>query len=197
MAEPVFLHVCCAPCLDATLVGLAELGEITANFHLFFYNPNIHPLLEYRKRLKSVHVLNERLRLPLQVQGEYGLEPFLRTVWKDGAAGRCDRCYAVRLVETARQAATAGFRRFSSTLCVSPHQSHEAIRAAGDAAGRAHGVEFVYADLRPWREKTPPRAGLYHQSYCGCIFSENERYADSDRECYRGAADGSEPSGRR
>lgn len=160
----------------------------------FFYNPNIHPLLEFRKRLKSVLVLNERLKLPLDMVDAYDPSVFLKDVWNQGAPNRCERCYIQRLDATAAAAVKAGYPCFSSTLCVSTQQSHDAIKRAGERAAQKHGITFIYEDLRIWSEKTPRRSGIYRQQYCGCLFSEQERFANTQQECYRGASTPEPPS---
>jgi hypothetical protein len=119
----------------------------------------------------------------------YGLEAFLREAYAEGAPGRCERCYQMRLSHTARQARRLGMDAFTTSLLISPHQSHERIHAAGQAAADQAGVEFLYVDLRPDFEASrqeAKRLELYSQSYCGCIFSEYERYKDTTRHVYRG-----------
>ncbi len=182
----ILVHVCCAHCLEATLAGLKhEFGD-KLQAHGYFYNPNIHPLIEFRKRLKAVKVLNEVLRLPMDYEEAYGLDAFLRTVWASGAAERCRRCYDERLGATARHARAHGFEAFTSTLCVSGHQHHDEIRAAGESAAAREGVRFAYRDLRAWPARTPRRRGVYAQQYCGCIFSETERFRTTRKELYKG-----------
>ncbi|MFH0910800.1 MAG: epoxyqueuosine reductase QueH [Planctomycetota bacterium] len=186
----VLLHICCAHCMDKMLAGLrAEFGarlEVLG----FFYNPNIHPLLEFRKRLKAVRVLNETLRIPIDYHEPYGLEDFLRFVWRPCDPNRCRRCYDLRLFRAAQHAHALGLDAMTTTLCVSPHQDHVAIREAGEEAAEAHAVKFLYRDLRSVAEETPRRIGIYAQQYCGCIFSENERFVSTNRELYKGNIDG-------
>jgi hypothetical protein len=58
-------------------------------------------------------------------------------------------------------------------------QSHELIRAAGETAAHETGVPFLYRDFRGgWKEgiETSKALGMYRQQYCGCIYSEKERY---------------------
>jgi hypothetical protein len=152
-------------------------------FTAFFDNPNVHPLLEYRRRLKAVQVLAERERFPLVADAGYGLETFLDAVGADRARpGRCRACYALRLDATARYAAEHGFRGFTTTLLASPQQDHEAICELGHAAAGRHGVAFDDTDCRPFYEQGMEQARrlqLYRQQYCGCIFSEHDRYRDT------------------
>jgi len=184
--DPVLLHVCCAPCLCAILDPLrARSTMLTA----FYYNPNIHPLLEHRRRLKAVHVLADRERLPLAADERYGLEPFLDAIGTQrGRPARCRTCYAMRLEATARHAADHGFPVFTSTLLVSPQQDREMICELGHDAARRHGVAFDDTDHRARHDLGNERARrlqLYRQQYCGCVFSEFDRYRHTTRHLYR------------
>jgi len=179
----VVVHVCCAPCLAGTIDVFATLGDVFA----YFYNPNIHPLIEFRKRLKALEVFAEREKFEFQAEREYGLFRFLSMVPPDGA-GRCPLCYRERLGRTARLAAERGADAFTTTMLCSTHQDHDAIRCAGEQAASEHGVEFIYRDLRDRARVGLDRAkklSLYRQQYCGCIFSEYERYKDTNVEVRR------------
>ena len=138
----LLLHTCCAPCIVAPLPELRGEGcEVTA----FFFNPNIHPLLEFRRRMKAVRVLADQVDLPLLVDETYGLDEFLGAVWPD-TAGRCQACYRMRIERTARTAAAGGFDAFTTSLLFSPQQQHERIVEFGRAAAAESGVEFLDRD---------------------------------------------------
>lgn len=182
----ILLHVCCAPCAVRALEGLA--AEPAAGLALYWYNPNIHPLLEYRRRLKAVHVLTERIPYTLYVADNYGLGEFVRlTADTQETPARCALCYQLRLRKAAEFAAQNGFAAFTSSLCTSRHQSHEMIRTSGEAAAREFGVPFMYRDWRDFAGEERLHKGLYRQQYCGCIFSEYERFKDTTTHLYRGA----------
>ncbi len=158
----IALHVCCAPCLAGTLPSFAGRGEVLP----FFCNPNIHPLLEFRKRLKAVEVFAEREKIEIAADRAYGLERFLELVPPDGA-GRCELCYRERLGRTAQYAAEAGADAFSTTMVSSTHQDHDAIRRAGEEAAEEFGVEFIYIDLRNIRSSTErQKFGIRVCSHC-------------------------------
>ena len=94
-------------------------------------------------------------------------------------AGRCVKCYEMRLFETARQAAEGGFDSFTSSLFISPYQNHELMREVAERAAHEYGGEFLYRDFRPYFRDGQTFArehGFYIQKYCGCVFSEEERY---------------------
>lgn len=180
----VLLHVCCALCYAKALPGI--LPELQGGaFAAFWFNPNIHPLIEYRRRLKAVRVFSERLPHALHIDDEYGLAEFCRrTARTQERPGRCSVCYDWRLERTAQRARELGLEAFTTTLCTSPHQDHARIQASGERAAAAHGVRFLYRD---WRECEADEAllrGIYRQQYCGCVFSEEERYRTTTLHLY-------------
>lgn len=177
---PVLLHVCCAPCSIACVDSLREEGFAPT---AFWFNPNIHPFTEYRARRDTLRAYAASIGLPLVEQDTYGLRPFLAAV--GGAVdARCPVCYAMRLDAAAAYAAQNGFPRFTTTLLISPYQQHALLIEAGERAAAAHGIDFLYRDFRPLFRQGQQRArelGLYMQKYCGCIFSEEERYCRKAR----------------
>ncbi len=174
---PILLHICCAPCSVACIRQLREEGTEPVGF---WYNPNIHPFLEYRTRRDTLREYAGVIGLELRENDFYGLRPFTAAVASD-PDHRCEYCYACRMQETAQYAAEHGFDRFSSTLLISPYQNREMICCAGESAGIQYGVEFVPYDFRPRFREGQDEArelGLYQQKYCGCIYSEEERYSN-------------------
>jgi predicted adenine nucleotide alpha hydrolase (AANH) superfamily ATPase len=144
----------------------------------YWYNPNIHPYTEYRSRKETLIGYAKDIGMKLEVNNAYALRPFLRAMYPD-FGNRCETCYRIRLDETARFAAQQGFDSFSTTLLISPYQDHELIVRVGKEVAAAHGVDFLYRDFRPQFRRGQEIArekGLYMQKYCGCIFSEEERY---------------------
>lgn len=175
MRERVLLHTCCAPCSIACVDDLRGSGvEPTA----FWYNPNIHPFTEYRQRLRTLREYAASIGMALVERNAYGLRAFLTEV--NGAFdARCPVCYRLRLDATAAYAAENGFPAFSTTLLISPYQNHALLIEAGERAAAQYGVSFLYRDFRPLFRDGQNRAralNLYMQKYCGCIFSEENRY---------------------
>lgn len=169
------LHICCAPCANMCIDVLrADAMEVTG----FWYNPNIHPFTEYRSRRNCLRDYAQTIDLPLVEKNDYGLRPFVRAVAPD-IAGRCTVCYEMRLFEAAKQAKEGGFDCFTSSLFISPYQQHDRMREIAERAGNEYGVTFLYRDFRPYFQEGQARArelGFYMQKYCGCVFSEEERY---------------------
>jgi predicted adenine nucleotide alpha hydrolase (AANH) superfamily ATPase len=176
----LLLHICCAPCSNMCIETLRGDGIEPVGF---WYNPNIHPFTEYRARRNCVRDYAVTIELPVIEQNDYALRPFVRTVAED-IANRCGKCYEMRLFETARQAAEGGFDSFTSSLFISPYQNHELMRETAERAAKEYGVEFLYRDFRPYFKDGQTFArehDFYMQKYCGCVFSEEERYLKKNK----------------
>lgn len=172
----ILLHVCCCHCLARTLVVLrAEFGA-DLECHLLWFNPNIHPLIEYRRRLKAFKMYLERDPLPHTIIDHYGVKDFCRAAGGCfDAPGRCAVCYRTRLTAAAERMG-AEFDAFGTTLMASREQPHAFIQKMGAEAAAATGKTFFYRDCSQAEPPAKLMTGLYKQSYCGCVFSEEDRY---------------------
>jgi len=175
--KKVLVHICCAHCAAYTVEYWKVQGWEVGGY---WYNPNIHPFTEHQQRLESVKKLAQETGLPLIIEPGYDMAEYFRR-----AAGheeeRCRQCFDMRLVMTAKAAKVNGYDAFTTTLLISPHQKHELVKEIGEGAAGGKGVEFLYADLRKRysdsRHITKPM-DLYRQQYCGCLYSELERYTE-------------------
>jgi predicted adenine nucleotide alpha hydrolase (AANH) superfamily ATPase len=187
----LLLHICCAPCSIYPFGNLQEKFSVTG----FWYNPNIHPFTEYEKRLEALKTLAEKRSLPIIYKDEYDLEKFLRgVVFKEKE--RCSFCYDLRLRETAEAARRGNFDYFTTTLLVSPHQNQNLIRKIAQRISEDYKVQLYpqKGDIdkkgdrllfkEGWKEniRISKEMGLYRQQYCGCIYSEKERYLKKGSE---------------
>jgi len=171
----ILLHICCAPCALYPFFRLKEEGMEPMGF---FYNPNIHPYQEYRRRLDTVKEFAARVGLEVVYRDGYDLDPFLIRVAGKGVL-RCEQCYRMRLDAAGAAAREKGFGIFTTSLLYSKHQKHDLIAGVAREMSSEHGVEFYYEDFRRgWREGIveSKAMGLYRQQYCGCIYSECDRY---------------------
>ena len=169
------LHICCAPCANQCIDVLREEGHDLSGF---WYNPNIHTYTENRARREGVEWDCNEVNLPLLMRNEYALRPFLRAVAQD-PENRCVTCYEMRFDAAAAFCAEHGFEAFTSSLFISPYQNHDLMAEVAEKAAFTHGVKFLYRDFRPYFRAGQDRArelGIYMQKYCGCIYSEEERY---------------------
>lgn len=161
---------------------LREGHEVTG----WFYNPNIHPLTEYLRRRESAQSAANAHGIPLLFPAD-GPDPaaceYDVMAWSRAAlgnkAGRCAYCRSSRLKLASEAARYLGFDAFTSSLLYSRRQDHEGMRAGGEAASKASGIPFLYRDFRLfWQDgiNASKELGIYRQQYCGCVFSEEDRY---------------------
>lgn len=171
----VLMHICCANCALYPVKSMREKG---AEVRGLWFNPNIHPFTEYKNRLSSMKQLDMMWGLDTLYKDEYGLREFLRnTAGKEEQ--RCEYCYSARLEEAASAAKSSGADAFTTTLLVSPYQNQGLIIEIGKMLQEKYGVEFLPEDFRPgFREgqRMGKDMGFYSQKYCGCVYSEEERY---------------------
>ena len=177
LGSDILLHICCAPCATYPILSLRRAGFMISGY---WYNPNVHPWSEHERRRESLISYAAQVSLPVAWEPGYDIVSFMRLLAGHEAQGdRCALCYRVRLGRTAACASRLGISRFTTTLLISPYQNQELIKAAGEAAAREHGVEFHFEDWRTgWSERgrLARQHGLYRQQYCGCLYSEFERY---------------------
>ena len=175
-SKSLLLHTCCAPCSVYCIDSLRK-EEIEPTF--FWYNPNIHPYIEYKTRRDCLKGYLKSIKVKGIFKENYGLDEFCKNAIKD-LENRCVKyCYRARLSETVKFAKENGYEFFSTTLLVSPYQKHEELKAVCEELAELSGVKFLYRDFRVgFREgqKKARELGMYMQKYCGCIFSEEERY---------------------
>ncbi len=171
----VLLHTCCGPCL---IYPYEKLGEKNYEVDCFFFNPNIHPYVEYLRRLDTLVSFSQEKAISLKIP-DYQPEIYFRAVaFHEKKGERCELCYQIRLKESARRAKEEGYDLFTSTLLVSRYQDHDKIKKIGEELSKAEGIPFFYYDFREGYYQGVNQSremGMYRQKYCGCIFSEIER----------------------
>ena len=175
--KKVLIHSCCAHCAAYTIEYWRQQGYETS---ALWYNPNIHPYTEHQLRLEAMQSLAQEIRLPLLIVEGYDIIDYFRQV-EGHESERCQYCFRLRLSKTAETAKVKGFNAFTTTLLISPHQKHDLLQEIGNDLAKEKGIAFLYADLRKRysdsRRMTKPLE-LHRQQYCGCVYSEWERYAN-------------------
>jgi len=172
----LLLHICCGPCAIYPIKTLidAKFKKITG----FYYNPNIHPPSEYKKRRNALRETEEKLGLEI-IYPKYDMEEyFVKIYGKEESPSRCGLCWQLRLLKTASFAKENGFDAVTTTLLISPYQDHDSVKEIGEKAARENGVYFYYQDFRigfKESQESAKKKELYRQKYCGCVFSELER----------------------
>ncbi|MDO8427187.1 MAG: epoxyqueuosine reductase QueH [Deltaproteobacteria bacterium] len=185
----ILVHACCGPC---SIIPLKTLLKGEAQVSGFFYNPNIHPYSEFKKRLEAVKTLAGYLSVDVICNDDYRPSGFINGMKASVSPGlrypqkgeRCSYCYLVRLEETAKAAKANGFDAFSSSLLYSKYQDHEEVKRLGVDLGEKYGIIFYYEDFRAfWQEgvEESRNMGLYRQKYCGCIYSRLERHSEKNK----------------
>ncbi len=177
----IFLHVCCGPCAAYPVKVLQEEGHKAQGY---YFNPNIHPYREFKRRMAALGELSDIMSFKVDYQREYGLRDYLRQVVFHEDS-RCPICYDMRLRSTVIKAMEAGADAFSTTLLYSRYQKHSVIKEQGEALAVEYGIPFYYSDFREgWQEGIDMaiEMDLYRQPYCGCIYSEQERYDKRERK---------------
>jgi predicted adenine nucleotide alpha hydrolase (AANH) superfamily ATPase len=171
----LLLHTCCAPCATYCTEDWQQKGmEVTS----FWYNPNIHPFTEHQRRLETLQEFAQQTKLPLIVSEGYDVINYFQAV-VGHERERCSYCFRLRLSMTALIAKLRGFDAFTTTLLISPYQKHELLKGVGEEIARKEGVDFLYEDLRNGYSEShrmSQELDLYRQKYCGCLYSEWERF---------------------
>lgn len=171
----LLLHICCSPC---SVYPVKILRRMDVTVMGFFYRHNIHPYQECIKREETLIEYANQIDLKIIQQSDYNIEKFFQSIVfreKD----RCRFCYYERLKTTALIAKKGKFKYFSTTLLCSKYQNHSLIRQTGESIAKEYGLEFFYHDFRDgWKKgiETSKRLDMYRQQYCGCIYSEKERF---------------------
>jgi hypothetical protein len=181
----LLLHSCCAPCSSYVLEYLSRYFHIT----LFYYNPNIYPEEEYRKRVEEQKRLIAQLPTVHPVtflEGDFCPGDFYQAVKgleqiPEGGE-RCFACYRLRLEATAKLAAELQMDYFTTTLSISPLKNAEKLHQIGAELAQQYGVRQLPSDFKKKEGykrsiQLSAQYELYRQNYCGCVFSQRESQA--------------------
>lgn len=171
----LLMHICCGPCSAAPVKLLREENiDVTG----YFYNPNIHPYEEYNNRLNALKEYSKMINLNVIYDEYYGLREFVKNVY-DKLDNRCNYCYRSRLEHVVKYAKENNYDAFTTSLLVSPYQKHKMIKQICEDLSKEYEIDFYYKDFRPYfkvGQSMFRETGLYMQKYCGCVFSEEERF---------------------
>ena len=125
----LLMHTCCAPC---SVYCIDSLRKENIEPVVYWYNPNIHPYMEYKARRDCLKEYTNTIGVEAIFEENYGLQEFCKNVIGD-LQNRCKNyCYRVRLEQTAKYAKEHGYDAFTTTLLVSPYQNHESLKEIGE-----------------------------------------------------------------
>lgn len=178
--QKLLLHTCCAPCAAGVFDQLLADFSVSA----FFYNPNIYPAEEYRRRMLETQRFCQEYRIQFIIQKEK-----IKTTWQEKIQGleqepeggkRCLICYTIRLEQTAQYASQHDFDIFATTLSISPHKKAEQINTIGKQLAEQYTLAFYAADFKKkdgFKKslELSKHYHLYRQNYCGCQYSITNR----------------------
>ena len=180
----LLLHSCCAPCSSYCIEYLAKHFYVT----VFYYNPNIYPDEEYYHRVKEQQrfISEFPTKYPVKfIEGDFEIERFYDEVAKGlenepERGKRCEKCFDLRLGETAKRAASEGADYFCTTLTISPMKDAVLLNTVGEKLGQEYGVAFLPSDFKKKNGylrscEISKEYGMYRQDYCGCVYSMRER----------------------
>jgi len=171
----VLLHACCGPC---SIYCVEKLREEKMDVDIYWFNPNIHPYMEYKTRKETLEEYCNMINIKSIIEDNYGLTEFCKNTIND-IKNRCNYCYRVRVEQTAKYAKENGYDCFTTTLFVSPYQKKDILKRICEEMAGKYKIEFLYRDFEVGFREGQSKAreiGLYMQKYCGCIYSEEERY---------------------
>ena len=172
----LLMHTCCAPC---SVYCIDELRSEEIEPTVYWFNPNIHPYMEYKSRRDCLKEYTKSINVNAIFEEDYGLKEFCKNTINNLETRCQEYCYPVRLEQTAKFAKENGYDTITTTLLVSPYQKHDIIHELGDKIAKQYDLQFLYRDFRVGFREGQAKAreiGLYMQKYCGCIFSEESRY---------------------
>jgi hypothetical protein len=174
--KKILLHACCGICSGYPISLLQDMGYSVI---VYFYNPNIYPESEYFKRLEAQKTLCEHFGCEF-IEGKY--EPQVYYDYVKGyenepeKGARCDKCFTLRLEETAKLAKKLNIETFTTSMVISPHKNYEKLTAIGNAVAKVYELEYFSLNFRKndgflKTNQISKSLNLYRQNYCGCKFA--------------------------
>ena len=178
----LLLHACCAPCSSYVIECLSNYFEIT----IYYYNPNIYPDSEYKRRLQELkRFLNEYIsdnKVEI-IETTYDPNEYYKVIKGIENLGerslRCKKCYEFRMKKAAIYAKENNFDYFTTTLSISPYKNSAWINEIGGKLESELGIKYLYSDFKKKNGykrslELSKKYNLYRQDYCGCIYSKTE-----------------------
>lgn len=172
----LLLHACCGVCSSSVIERLNPYFDIT----ILYYNPNIYPESEYKKRLSTQKELLEKTEYNIKlIELGYLQEEFdvsgLENEPEGGA--RCSKCFAIRLEKAALYAKENNFDYFTTTLSVSPHKNSQILNQIGGNLAKKYNIPYLFSDFKKKEgykrsNEIARMYNLYRQEYCGCKYSK-------------------------
>ena len=175
----LLMHICCGVCSVYPLQYLRQYFNIT----IYFSNSNIYPYEEFEKRLDALKQYLEYLNddsIKLIVDS-YDNEEYMKNLisLKDEPEGgkRCKKCYELRMEKTFQYANKHKYDYVTTVMSISNRKNAEWINEIGEKLNTKYtNTKYLYADFKKGdgitlNDSMNKKLNLYHQDYCGCIYS--------------------------
>jgi len=178
-SKKVLIHTCCAICSGYPLTYLKDAGyEPVA----YFFNPNIQPKTEYLKRLEAEKKLCQNLECELIAENyePQEFEKIISGLESEPEGGkRCEKCFELRLSQSAKMAVKLGIASITTSIVISPHKSFKLISEIGKTICEKYGINYLDIDFKKKdgflkSNKIARELELYRQNYCGCLYGKRE-----------------------
>lgn len=179
----LLLHSCCAPCSSYVISYLTSYFNIT----ILYYNPNISPFNEYKKRkeeqIKLIKTLPTKNKVNI-IDCDYDnniYEEKIKGLEKEPERGaRCTICFNLRLEKTAIIAKENNYDYFGTTLTVSPYKNCNLLNKIGYNLEKKYNIKWLPSDFKKkdgYKKsiELSHKYNLYRQDYCGCIYSKKDK----------------------
>lgn len=175
----LLIHICCGVCSVYPLQYLKQYFNIT----IFFSNSNIYPYEEYNKRLDALkqylNILNDdSIKLIID---KYDNDEYTKIIskYKDEPEGgkRCKLCYKLRLEKTFQYADKYKYDYVTTVMSISNRKNADWLNEIGEELNNKYtNTKYLYADFKKGdgitiNDSLNKKLNLYHQNYCGCIYS--------------------------
>lgn len=173
----LLLHACCGICSSYPISFLKDIGYEVV---VYFYNPNIYPEDEYQKRLEAEKKLCEHFNCELII-GEYEPEiyyNYIKGLENEPEKGlRCDKCFELRLENSAKLAKKLNIKEFTTSMVISPHKNYNKLTRIGETIAKKYDLTYLSTNFRKndgflKTNQISKSLNLYRQNYCGCKFAK-------------------------
>lgn len=180
----LLLHACCGPCSSYVVEYLSKYFDIT----IYYYNPNIYPKEEYKRRLeelkKFISIFNNKVNVIEELYDEEDYNKAVKNLEHLGEKSiRCYNCYEFRMNKAAIYAKENNYDYFTTTLSISPHKNSKWINEIGNILEEKYNIKYLYSDFKKKEGykrslELSKEYNLYRQDYCGCKYSKKERLGE-------------------
>jgi len=178
----LLLHACCGPCSTYPVTLLNEYF----NIDIAYFNPNIYPYEEWKKRLDNLNrfidLFNKENNSNIKVHVlPYNHNVYLKTCgdYKEDKEGgrRCSFCHELRLRLSYEFASINNYDYFTTVMTVSSHKPSTLINEIGLNLEKEYpNTKYLLSDFKKENGQLKgiliaKKYNLYRQNFCGCEFA--------------------------